>query len=264
LSVIVRSFIPGQRRDRQMFAALEDQLGVDLVAQHDDVPAPGDLGDLAYPVRRRHRAGRVVGRHQHQGAGAGRDPLLDLLGHQREIVALPGRDGDRHAAAHLDRRVVGGEARARHQHLVARIDQGEHAQHHGFLRAGRDDDLLGPVIQTEIAAQVAGDRAAQLGQAGGQRVMVLVLVDRLLRGLRDMARRVEIGIAAPHRDDIVELRGALQQSRAIGDVLVLDPRGQRAHQHRLRRIHLHPPVGLNPSSSSALAPPSSVDRFIPA
>ena len=115
--------------------------------------------------------------------------------------------------------VVGHEARRGEEHLVAVVDQGQHAEHDGFLRAGGDDDLLGGVVEAVLALELAGDRRAEWGDAGRVGVVVLVVGDRLLGGRDDVGGRVEVGVAAAHRYDVVEPGRHLQEAGAEADLL---------------------------------------------
>jgi hypothetical protein len=78
---------PRQRGDGEVLVRGVEHLGVDLVGHDQDVVAQRDLGDLADHRGRRDRAGGVVGRDQHEGLRARRDPLLDLGRVEREVVA---------------------------------------------------------------------------------------------------------------------------------------------------------------------------------
>ena len=158
------------------------------------------LGDLADHGGRRHRAGGVVGRDQHQRLGARRDARLDGRRHERKVIFLVGGHRHRHAATHAHRHVVGREARRGDQHLVARIDQAQHEQHDRLLHAGGDDDLVGAVGQPVVAAQRVGNRLAQLRQPGRVGVVMLVLVQRTLWPPRQCAAACESrGRRAPAR-----------------------------------------------------------------
>ena len=101
-------------------------------------PAP-DRGDLVGGVDGAGRVGRAD-HQQHLGArGAGRLELLD-----RDLVAgcsAPASTGDRDAAGEVDRLRVGGPVRRRHEHLVARVEQGRERLVDRLLAAVGDEHL---------------------------------------------------------------------------------------------------------------------------
>ena len=67
---IVRSRMPGERRDGDVGGAVEGDLGVDLVADHDGVVLAAERRQLLELLAREDLAGRVVGRVQDDGARA--------------------------------------------------------------------------------------------------------------------------------------------------------------------------------------------------
>src|SRR5262249_59839021 len=79
------------------------------------------------------------------------------------------------------------------------------------LRAGGDDHLARVDGDAVRVADPLGDRLAQRGRALDVRVLRGARVERLLRGLLDERRRVEVRLARAEADDVdaggLELRG---------------------------------------------------------
>ena len=121
-----------------------------------------------------------------------------------------GWDRDRHPAAHMHRRVIGGETRRCDQYFVAFLHQTQHAQHDAFLHARRHDDLVRVVIQPVFAFQVVTNGLAQLGQSIGAGVVVLVFIQRGLCGLNDVAGRMKVRITTAKCDDVIKTGGDLE------------------------------------------------------
>ena len=189
-------------RDGRELRVAVDQVLVDLVGDHPQVVGrgpPADLGDL---LRRVHRAGRVGRRHEQQQlgpAGAGRLQVLDA---GQVAGALIGQDRPDDAAREGDGLGVGGPVRGRHQHLVARVEQGGERLVHGLLAAVGDQDLAGLDLVAGISRGLGRDRRPELGQAGRGGVLVEPrLGARALRGLDDVAGGREVRFAGPEADD---------------------------------------------------------------
>ena len=210
--------------------ALVQELGVDLVRNDDQVVLLGERRDLADHVGRRDRAGGVVRRHQDEHLRPRRQPLLDLGRHESEALVLVGGYRHRHPVAQLHGGVVGGEAGRRDQHLVARLDEREHAEHDRLLHPRGDHHLVGRVVEAVLARQRGCDRLPQARHPGRVRVVVLVRVEGALSGLDDVRGGVQVGVAAPHGDDVVERGGRLEHLGANRDVLVVDAPGEGAQE----------------------------------
>ena len=164
---------------------------------------------------RQHGPGRVVRRVEDEQPRARRDQRGDLLDVHPEVVRLAQRRGDRRASDVARHRLVDREARVRVDDLVAIVDQREHGVEHDRLRAGRDDHLLGRGLDPLPALHVGHDRLAQRRDAGGGRVVRRALVQqRPGRGLGDVARRVEVGLADLQVDHVAA--GRLERTGARG------------------------------------------------
>ena len=172
----------------------------------------GQAGELGAGVA---GAGGVGRRVEDEPLGAGRDRRLK------------GLRGDLEAALQLSRHHDGGAAGERHHvgvadpvgggddHLVAGVHGGEERVEEHLLAAGRDDDLVGGVVEAVLAGELGGDGAAELGDALGGGVAGAAGVDGGLGGGADVGGGVEVGLAGRKRDDVAAL--GLELERAGGD-----------------------------------------------
>ena len=79
-------------------------------------------------------------------------------------------------------------------HLVAWIDHREHGRDHRLGRAaGHGDVAIGIAFEPIVRARLVGDRAAEVGRAVRDRVLVIVFVDRALGRLLEFRGRRKIG-----------------------------------------------------------------------
>ncbi len=142
-------------------------------------------------------------------------------GGEREAVSGAERIGDRGGPREIDHRFVDGEAGVGIQDLGAGVAEHQRGERHRHLAAGHDDDLAGRDLHAEPPRRVGGDRLAQRGDAARGRVAVVAVAEGPARGLDDVRRRREIGLAdtevdhraAPRREGL----GARQHlERALG------------------------------------------------
>ena len=203
--------------DRRRRLVEERQPAIDLVGEHRAAGVAHDhLGD-ALEVRARERAARRIARavddHELRPRG---DELLEV----RRVEAVVVVDGQhvRHgrAAGELHHRAVDGEARIRQDHLVALADEREDREEHDRLRAGRDDDLVGVRRHAARRGEDVGDRRARLRDAGRLHVVRVALAERLDRGVHDVGRGVEAGLADLEVHDAAP--GRLQRACAGEDL----------------------------------------------
>ena len=95
----------------------------------------------------------------------------DLLDGRLEAGLGAGRDLDDLAAERAQHVAVAGVAGPRHRHPVAGLERREEGEQEAAAGAGRHDDLLGGRPSTPcVRWWCAGDRLAQLEDAGGGRV----------------------------------------------------------------------------------------------
>ena len=106
-------------------------------------------------------------------------------------VCLVGRTTTGHATGERDRLGVRRPVRRRDEHLVARVEQGGERREHGVLAAVGHQHLAGGALDSPSRGGLGGDGLAQLGQAGGGRVLV---VARVLAGRDGGARRCGAGV----------------------------------------------------------------------
>lgn len=214
----------GQRRDGAV-GAFVDQVFVHLVGDHEQVVFDGESGDGTPLVIGQDHAGGVVRRVEQQHPGAGCDGVPQRV----EVGAeVRGAEGQRYAdgARHGDAGGVRVVERLEGDHLVARLQQGEHRGGDG-LRGPRGDQHLRVGVETDAveAPLVVGDRRAEFRDARTRRVLVAAAVaQRPDRRLADFRRAVGVRETLPQID------------RAGG-------RGQRGHLREDRRAESVQPHG---------------------
>ena len=98
-------------------------------------------------------------------------------------------------AGELDQRPVDREARVGVHDLGARLAEHQHGEEHGHLAARHDDDPVGVHVDAAALAHVGGHRLAQRQDAVGRGVAVVPVAQRLDRGLDDVRRGREVGLA---------------------------------------------------------------------
>ena len=176
---------------------------VDLVADHEEVVARGDVGQGEQGRLVQDGARRVAGVAQEQHLRARRDGRLDHRRIQGEVAVGVRRDVDRAAAVEDDRRGVGHVGRLVQHHLIARVDQRGHGHRDRLRGPDRDEQLaLGVVVHPVQPRQVLGQCPAQLQRAVVARVVGPPGPQRAHAGLDDLRRRGEVGLANAQADDI--------------------------------------------------------------
>src|SRR5437879_6105371 len=128
--------------DRDELAVVEE-LPVDLVRQHGDVPRRRQGRDAIDLRAVQHPARRVRRRVDDDQLRARRDGPLEQLEVEAELARLAQRDRHRRRAHEVDDRLVDREARIRIDDLVAVARQRHDREEHDRLGARRDDHLLG-------------------------------------------------------------------------------------------------------------------------
>ena len=107
-----------------------------------------------------------------------------------------------------------------------------------MLAAGADDRLRRLVVEAVLALEFLGDRFAQRRDAGNRRIFRLAALDRFDRGLLDIVRRVEIGLAGLKRNDIpprvLEIARLLRGRDGRGGFYAQKGIGDERHGARLR------------------------------
>ena len=199
--------VAGERGEGRELGAVVEHLVVDLVGTEHEVPPLGDPRERLEHLPRVDGARGVIGVDDHDRPGLVGDETLDLLGigHVAPLGAAGVVDGLRPVDHHARRpeREVG----ARHEHLVARIEQGPHRQH----------DQLGDAVADEHV--VGGDV---------HHAPILLLHHHRLAGREDaLLVRVGVGLVEvlddrhPHRRGHPEAEGAGVADVELDDVVPL-------------------------------------------
>ena len=231
---------PGHRARRHVAEPVVRDVLVDLVGEHDRVPALAQLGDHLELVAREHLAGRVVRRVDHDAARARVE-----RGRELTLVERPVRRRERHGPRHGAREDRVGPVvlveRLEHDDLVAGVEHAEHRGDHRLGRAARDRHVaFGLDPRHAVARSVrVGDRGSERLGAPGDRVLVDVVGDRLASRLLDLLGRGEVGEALRQVDGAVRDR----EPRHLADH-GFGERGGLARRADLR----HPAMIAAPSS----------------
>ena len=180
---------------------------VDLVGEHPHALLDGPAADGLDLLGRVDGAARVVGADEQQHLRARRERGVELLDRDLEAGGLVGLHDDRHATGERDGLGVGGPVRRGADDLVARVAQRGERGEHRVLAAVGDEHLAGLAAEPAVAQGLRGDGLAQRGQACRRRVLVhLRVAARPHRGLDDVLRRGEVGLAGAEPDDVLALR----------------------------------------------------------
>jgi hypothetical protein len=160
----------------------------------------------------------IAGRVQDDPLGLGRDRPLERRGLQLEALRLGAVDDHRHAVAEQHHLRIGHPVGRRDDHLVARVEGGQHGVEDDLLAARGDDGLGGLVVEAVIALHLGADRLTQGGRSRHGRVPRVVVADRLDPGFLDVVGGREVGLAGGEANDVLAGRFHLQELalRGIG------------------------------------------------
>ena len=184
---------------------VENDLGIDLVADDDDVVALAQCGDdfeLAAPEDLARRVVRGIEDQRTRARAKGRGELVGI----ETPVGQSQRHGAWDAASHQDVGNIGIVGRLEDDDFVAGIDGGHHGVVQKFRRAAGDGDLgvgIGRARVRMAAAPVVGERLAQSRNPGAGRVLISVLADVPHGRFLDEFRGREIGKSLPQVDGAV-------------------------------------------------------------
>ena len=204
-----------RRGDGEMFDAVVDEFGIDLVGKHVNTRLFhhfADGADLLFGV---HGARGIGGRVEHEKFGLGRDRLFDVFGRNFEVVVLAPFHKHAHAAADLDEFGIGEPVRSGNDDFVAFFQKREHRVEDGMFRARGHDDLGRLVIEVIVFFEFLRDLFAQFEQSRRGRIFGKSLIERRFRRVDDVLRRVEIGLARAETDDRFSFR--FHRLRFCGD-----------------------------------------------
>ena len=195
----------GQARDARV-NALERQLGINFVAQHDQIFFHRELRD-GFDLRAvAGAAGGIARQIEHQNFAARLPRGAERIHGEREAVLGERRHGHGNAVRERDARRIADVARLMIHHLVAGIDERAAGEVEALADADGDDDFVfRRVADVEVFLHVAADGAAQFEEAEVGRVMRLAFFERVDAGLADVPGRVEIRFADAERDGVLHL-----------------------------------------------------------
>ena len=217
---------------------LVEHVLVRLVGDDPEVVPAGEVHDRLERLAAEDRAGGVVRRVDEDGASRRRDRPRDRLGLVLEARLLAHRDRHDRAAGEAD--VLGhlGPHRVGDDHLVAWAEQRAEDDVQGVHRAVGEEDILGlDGLDAVLLAHLAGERAAQLGDAVIGDVVRLAVVRGRGDGVEHVRRDGEARVARLEADDAGAAGlGAQQRLANLHDLAERDAvhpvRGQGIHHRR--------------------------------
>ncbi len=154
-----------------------------------------DRSDRFHVFLRDDPAGRVLRRIQDQQFGLRGDLRFEFSGIETEQTRLAQIDRHRHRAHRLDLRFIDRETGNGIDDLVADtvIGRRDNCVRDEGLRTGTDDDVIRMNVDMPRAVQEIRRGFAQFQNAGGRRIAVLAVVDRLDARFADVLRCRESG-----------------------------------------------------------------------
>ena len=101
--------------------------------------------------------------------------------------------------------------------FVARIDHRHHQVVDRLLGARRDQDLRPRVLERIVASELGRDRVLELGDALDRGVAREAAADRRHARVRNVYRRIEVGLADTEADDVASLGLEPRDAAGQGD-----------------------------------------------
>ena len=142
------------------------QLGVDFVADHDQIMTDDNLRQLFQLLAAHHRAGGVVGIGQDDALGARRNGRIHRLRGEGEGVGLVGGHGHGATAGKDNAGGVADVAGLRDEDFIAGVGNQPQAEVDALACAhGNQNFVFGVVLKLEAVFHIARDFLAQRGQA---------------------------------------------------------------------------------------------------
>ena len=208
--------------DRRRLVAIEGDVGISEVVDHQDVVLAGERDHPLKKVEIDALGGRIARKTQdhHLGLWEGlSDRALELV----EEIDTGGHAHRADISTGNDRAIdVNRVARIGHQHGIAAIEGGKHQMRQAFLGAD-GHDRLGIGIEFDLISALVpvADRAPQTRYALGDRIAVGIRPGRGFDQLvDDMLGRGAVRVAHAHIDDVFATTsgGHLELGREIEDV----------------------------------------------
>ena len=179
---------------------------VDLIREHPHVVLRRPLADRNRLFRRVDGTARVVWRDEQQHFRLWRARLLQLLDRDLELGLLGRVDDDGDATGERNRLGVGRPIRSRHDDLVARIAQRSKRNEHRVLATVGDENLRCVAHEVAVALGLHRDRLAELGQASGRCVTVILrIAGGLDRSFDDVVRSRKVRLPCTETDHVFAL-----------------------------------------------------------
>src|ERR1700732_5315822 len=185
-------FEPGYAHDREVLALI-NKAAVDFVRQNKNVAVADGLRHFRNVCLGEHTAGRVVRRVQ--------DDQLRAVGNQRcqffdiyeKCTFFAQRNRNRLAERILDHRLVDGEAGIRVDDFISRINQCQDREENNRLAAWHYNNFFAGNQHAAGAADVVGNRLAQIRETGGGTVVGPAFVESVDTSLDDIGGGGEAG-----------------------------------------------------------------------
>ena len=162
------------------------------------------------------RACGVAGRTEDDGACAGCDSLLELLGSHLEILLDGGGDGHRSTLGQQYHLGIAHPVGRRDDDFITGIYQSHDGIAHALLGSVAAQNLAGQVVQAVLILQLGNYGLLQIGVAGHGRIAGPVVLHRFDGRLFDVVRRVEVGFSHAQVDYIHSLSLKLTAALAHG------------------------------------------------
>ncbi len=213
----------GGRDERRVVA----EMAIDFVAQQNDVPPGGQLGDAADFGLRSHNAGRIRGAVEDDHLRPWGDRCRHAIHVDPEIGIRI--DVDDFRPGYRGQRVVHHEIRIEDDHFFAGIQEHEHRQHDAAAGPAADENFA--VVMTEFCRYFGLQLIAQRGNALREGVAVLAVLDGLYRRAADRFGRLEVGLADGKIDRIGQLRAQVEDLADAGGIVQAGAVGEPVGRH---------------------------------
>ena len=162
----------GQGGQRHHLPAVEEEVLKRLVHHRDEVVLDHKLREHGHLLPGKDRGRGVVGVGQQHHLRAGGEGGLQRRAGEAEAVRFVQEDGDGLAAQELGVQEIAGVAGVRHEHLVARLDEGHHRKQQAGIRSRGDEDIaLRHDGEAVLPRELAGDGRLELRVANGMGVV---------------------------------------------------------------------------------------------